>query len=42
MPPRRGNPFWSERACDEPTLRATRQSELPAVPTDDELEESSG
>ena len=42
MPPSRGNPFWSERACDELTLRATRPAELPAVPTDDELKESSG
>ena len=42
MPPSRGNPFWSEQACDELTLRATRPAELPAVPTDDELKEGSG
>jgi len=42
MPPGQGNPFWSERARDELTLRETRPTELPAVPTDDELEDHGG
>ena len=42
MPPGQGNPFWSQRVRAELTLREARPMELPAVPTDDELEDHGG